>query len=176
MVNRVIVICFLLMGAGCTRTPAPPSPTPRPTVVLPTDAPLPPTWTPAPSRTADPTFTPIPPTLIPPTLSATDICRGFGLTVIPESGVSYAYDGQVTFAWAGVPRGVRITLSVTLEDSKEGLRVDTESEGDNVVALPLLRLPPKSGRYDWRIWITHPVYGELCTRTGYFIRKALPIF
>jgi hypothetical protein len=113
---------------------------------------LPPTWTSPPSLTP------------PPTIAAA-----------PKDGDTLDYDGKATFGWRAVPNGVRLTLTITLHGAKQGIRLDVDTPGDNVVPIPLLRLPDDAGQYDWKMWLQHPVYGEICPYSGTFIRKPLVI-
>jgi hypothetical protein len=145
-------------------------------VVLFTPGPAPLTWTPVPTETPLPTYTPLPTETLTPTPSAESICKSFGVVAAPASGIELPYDGTATFGWSGVPVGVRLSLTLTYHGGKQGIRLDVDAPGDNVVPIPLLRLPDdSSGRYDWRLWLQHPQYGELCVTTGYLIRKPLAI-
>lgn len=167
--------------AACSVVPRlPPTPPPAITLnvqVVPfTPPPAPITWTPIPTLTPEPTYTPLPTETLTPTPDAAAICKAFGLVSAPASGAELAYDGTATFSWTGVPAGTRLSLTLTLHGGKQGIRLDVDAPGDNIVPIPLTRLPDdSSGRYDWRVWLTHPQYGELCVTSGYIIRKPLVI-
>lgn len=169
-----VVFALLLMGVGCTaRITTPPIAT-----LLIVTAPrvtLPPAWTPVPTETALPTRTPLPTETALPTLTTNEICGSFGLTTRPATGAEYDYDATLTFAWTNVPTGVRLTLAINLHDAKQGLRLDVDAPGDNIVPIPLLRLPEDTGRYDWKLGLQHPLYGEICKVEGYFTRRPLKI-
>jgi hypothetical protein len=172
-------IVFLILATGCTTprpvaSPLPPTNTlairfvPNPT--------LPPTWTPVPTDTPVPTWTPIPTNTPAPTASAEQVCKEFGIASAPAPGAEYDYDGRVTFAWLAVPEGARLSLTITLRGEKQGIRLDIDQFGDNIIPIPLTRLPDETGgTYDWKIWLQHPQYGEICPHTGYFVRKPLKI-
>ena len=138
---------------------------------------LPPTWT------LEPTLTPIPPrptataTLSPtpvPTLTATQICTGFVIISAPAEASEFAYDGTTSFAWHGVPDGAVLSLSISRNDNgKEAFRINLPVAGDSLLTLPMARLPSE-GRYNWKIWLQHPQYGDICTHTGMMLRKSPP--
>ncbi len=111
-----------------------------------------------------------------PTASAEQVCKDFGIASAPSAGTEYDYDGKVTFAWVAVPDATRLSLSITLRGEKQGIRLDVDQSGDNIIPIPLTRLPDETGgTYDWKIWLQHPTYGEICPHTGYFTRKPLKI-
>ena len=33
---------------------------------------------------------------------------------------------------------------------------------------------PRSGHYDWRLYLNSPIYGEICERSGYFFLASTP--
>ncbi|MCC7449961.1 MAG: hypothetical protein IT324_21260 [Anaerolineae bacterium] len=158
-----------------TSIPATPSPS-RTTAVVATVATigtlstLPPTWTPLPSRTPLPTRTPtLSPTPIP-TLTAQQICDHFRVVAAPAADAQFDYDSTATFAWQGVPQDVPMTLSITRHGEKTGVRAEIPVAGDSLLSFPLTRLP-SDGQYDWKIWLQHPQYGEICAHSGTFTRK-----
>jgi hypothetical protein len=177
--RRLLLIGLLLLTGACTNarsspTLAPPTNTlsvqfvPQPT--------LPPTWTPAPTDTPIPTSTPEPTPTPAPTANAEQICAAFGIVSAPGNGTEFEYDGKTTFAWVNVPEKTRLSLTITLRGDKQGIRLDVDQVGDNIIPIPLLRLPADtSGTFDWKIWLQHPTYGEICARSGYFVRKPLKI-
>lgn len=169
----LLFFSLILLSACNTPRPAINAPTPAIITIAPEQRlTLPPTWTFAPTLTPLPTSIPQPTQTPAPTLTAAEICRGFGIVAAPQDGVQFDYDGKVTFGWRGVPDGVPMTLTITLHGQKAGARVDVNTPGDNLVSIPLTRLP-QEGRYEWRIWLKHPQYGEICIYTGTFTRKPL---
>jgi hypothetical protein len=137
--------------------------------------PLPASWTPAPTLTTAPTSSPFP-TITPlPTLNADQICQNFHLIAAPAMSAFIAYDGVASFTWTGLPADTTLTLLVTVHGEKAGVRADIVTPGDGALAVPMLRLP-QEGVYDWQLWVqsvTHPEYGQLCTRSGTIIRQML---
>lgn len=165
---------LLLCLTACTGAP---STTPQPTLLgtLVTLPPaetrfqaLPPTWTPAPTRTPAPTFTPFPTATPIPTASVGEVCAAFKLLLVPSAEIDF--DGVGRFVWQGVPRGAGVIISVTLENTTQGISLNLPVEGSGTFEFSLMRLP-QAGRYEWRITMQHPFYGEICTQTGIFTRK-----
>lgn len=179
--GRVVICALCLVCVSGCAAPRPPTRPLLPTTtlfveLLPRPS-LPPTWTPAPTETPIPSVTPLPTETPVPTLSAEALCKTFGLISAPTSGGQFEYDGKVTFGWTNLPPDVRLSLTITLRGGKQGIRLDVDAPGDNLVPIPLTRLPDESsGTYDWKVWLQSPQYGEVCIQTGYFIRKELKIF
>lgn len=177
--KRTALLLLIGLLVGCTAT------RPTPTIAPPTNTlavqfvpnpTLPPTWTPVPTDTPIPTWTPAPTPTPAPTASAEQICKEFGIASAPALGKEFEYDDKATFAWVAVPEGVRLSLTITLRGEKQGIRLDIDQFGDNIIPIPLTRLPDETGGvYDWKIWLQHPQYGEICPHTGYFTRKPLKI-
>jgi len=136
---------------------------------------LPPTWTPVATETPLPTATitlTAPPTA---TLSAEDVCSAFHLITTPAVNAQLDYDASATFIWSGIPAGSTPVLTITLHGSNQpALRINGSGAGDTVLPIPLLRLP-QAGLYDWKFWLQHPQYGQICVHSGTFTRKALTI-
>jgi hypothetical protein len=138
---------------------------------------LPPSWTPQPTATPippRPTFTPtLSPTPLP-TLTVQQICSGFVIIFAPSEASEFVYDGTTSFSWHGVPEGVVLSLAVYRHDNgKEAFRVNLPIAGDSLLSLPMSRLPI-AGVYDWKIWLQHPLYGDICAHSGSFARKSPP--
>ncbi len=185
MIVRARLILFLLAVAlaacGKDRPAATSIPTTAPATLLPTHTAavvatigtlptLPPTWTPLPTRPPLPTRTPtLPPTPLS-TLSAQQICDSFRVIAAPADNAQLDYDATVTFAWHGVPSDAPMILSITKHGEKTGIRAEIPVPGDSLLPMPLTRLPSE-GQYDWKIWLQHPRYGEICARSGTFTRK-----
>ncbi len=170
--RRVWLFVILLLVSGCASKPPIIVQTPQ-VVTLPAERPtLPPTWTPIPTLTPLPTHTPEPTQPPTPTLTAADICRDFGPVAVPGNGAQYDFDAKVTFGWRGVPDGVPMALTITLHGQKAGVRIDVKTPGDSLLPIPLTQLP-QEGDYDWKLWLQHPQYGEICVYTGTFTRKPL---
>ncbi len=180
---KLICTLLLICAVGCsTARPVPnvvSTPISTPLLVqgigdLPTRPPLPPSWTPEDTLTPQPTYTTTPTSTPVPTLSASALCTTFGIASTPAEGAQLAYDAKATFAWYGVPANVALVLTITLHGQKNGTRIDSNTPGDTILPFPLLDLPD-AGQYDWKIWIQHPQYGEVCVHSGTFIRKPLVI-
>lgn len=88
----------------------------------------------------------------------------------PADNAQLDYDASVTFAWHGVPQDTPLILSITKHGEKAGIRAELPVAGDSLLPFPLTRLPA-DGQYDWKIWLQHPQYGEICARSGMFTRK-----
>ncbi|GAB4554831.1 MAG: hypothetical protein OHK0023_25420 [Anaerolineae bacterium] len=154
--------------------------TPRPTVTPTpiviersqiTPATLPPTWTPAPTRTAVSSFTPLP-TLTPfSTQTAAQVCETFKLTGFPNPDEPYPFEADASFIWENVPYQATILVQVYLENTQSGIRLEIPQGGDGAFTFSLLRLP-QAGTYQWRFVINDPRYAEICPQTGTFRRAA----
>ena len=174
---------LLLLLVACGKDPTTPTATAAPTTkvaaTLVERRTLPPNWTPLPSLTPippRPTFTPTPSPTPPSTLTAAQICSGFLIISAPAEASEFAYDGITSFAWHGVPNGAVLSLSITRNDNgKEAFRINIPVAGDSLLSLPLSRLPSE-GRYDWKIWLQHPQYGDICTHNGTLLRKPPAVF
>lgn len=134
---------------------------------------LPPTWTPAPTRTPPPTQTPLPTPTPRPTLSVEQVCTRFVLVAAPIDGIQLNYDAETQFVYSGVPRGAAAGLAIKGEGDDPELRLRIPFEGDGIVPISLSILPGP-GRYHWRLWVQHPVYGEICLNQGIFVRRPPP--
>jgi hypothetical protein len=173
----LVGLCVLLAACGSDRRvtlmPAQrilPT-TPAATITLGVRPTLPPTWTSLPSTTPRSTNTAtLSPTPLP-TLTAKQICDDFKILAAPSGQVES--DALMTFAWHGVPVDVPVMLSITQRESKQGLRLDMSVAGDSLLRVPMSRLPAE-GDYDWKLWLQHPLFGEICPQSGTFTRKPSP--
>jgi len=143
-------------------------------VPTPTPFRLPPTWTPTATDTPHPTPTASPTVTLTPTLSAKDICDAFSIALAPAPNSLYEVAGVATFAWHGVTAEAPMSLSITLHGAIEGIRADSITDSDGLLPIQLTALA-KPGQYDWKIWLNHPVYGQICTYSGTFVRLPFKI-
>lgn len=136
---------------------------------------LPPTWTPAPTRTTIPTLTP---TITPsPTLSLTpsptftveETCQFFRLTGSPVEGAHIDYASSIGFSWEYAPVDSIVALSlVPAAGGDEVLIAYLPYEGFN--AIFSLQQLSGWGEYQWTISVVKQIEGEMCAVSGTFIR------
>ncbi|MBC7812526.1 MAG: hypothetical protein H7175_15335 [Burkholderiales bacterium] len=132
---------------------------------------LPPIWTPAhtntpvtPPPTRTPTDTP-PPS---PTRTADDLCAGFSAEIGFEDGHLFAADS--TIALIVISDAPDSSVIFYAEHHRSGDNRSVEMPGGQMIGMELdAAVLPHSGRYDWRLYLDSPVYGEICERSGYFI-------
>ena len=132
---------------------------------------LPPTWTPAPtntpvtpppSRTATDTRTPSP------TRTVDDLCAGFSAEIPFEDGHLFPADGTIALIVISDTPDSSVIFYAQHRRSGENRGVEMPGGQANAMELSAAVLP-QSGRYDWRLYLDSPIYGEICERSGYFI-------
>jgi hypothetical protein len=174
LTNLFTILFLLLIVAACA-----PKPTATPyltaTITLGAQPTLPPTWTPTHTFTSAPTRMPTDTPAPVPTISAADICKGFSVIATPDPKVEVSQDGSALFGWKNIPSGVRMRLYIWERGSRAGIFADVPIPGDGLLPIPAQRLP-ESYYFNWRLWIEHPAYGQICVHQGTFTRQVIMTF